>query len=57
MSRSARVRTARGEGMEETPALAAIKTYRYLRLALVGLVVMAVVFTALGAWRIGRSIR
>ena len=26
----ARARTARGEGMEETPALAAIKTYRYL---------------------------
>ena len=41
----ARVRTARGEGMEETPALAAIKTYRYLRLALVGLVVL--LFSAL----------
>ena len=36
----ARARTARGEGTEETPALAAIKTYRYLLLALVGLVVL-----------------
>lgn len=51
----ARVRSARGDGMEETPALAAIKTYRYLRLALVGLVVLLFAALAVEWLAVGRE--